>query len=103
MLTENEKTEYKKIAAEIHAMSRRLAELADAGFADMEGADMPEFLISERLWCLDGAARLLATEAEEIERLLQPNADVQRRSGEKPASLSVGQPNENQPSPERSL
>ena len=73
MLTEHEKTEYKKITADLHATARRLAELADAGFSDMEGADMPVFAISEILWGLDSVARRLGNDADEIERLLSPN------------------------------
>jgi hypothetical protein len=70
MLTETEKTEYAKITSELWAMSRRLAELSSAGFADMEGADTPEFSISEILYSLDGVARLIAKDADEIDRLL---------------------------------
>ena len=68
-MSPDDKAGYAKITAELRAMSRRLAELADAGFSDMEGADMPEFLISEMLWCLDGTARSLGTSADEIDRL----------------------------------
>jgi len=50
-------------------MARRIAELADAGFSDMEGADMPEFSISEILWSLDSVGRRLSNDADEIDRL----------------------------------
>lgn len=69
-MSEEDKAAYTKIAAELRTMSRRLAELAEAGYADMEGADGPEFFISEELWGLGDDARRVAAAAAQIETQL---------------------------------
>ncbi len=69
-MSPEEKAAYKKIAEELFAMGRRLAELSEAGFSDMEGSDMPEFAISELLYCLEYSALRLTKDGDEINRLL---------------------------------
>lgn len=70
MLSETDKTEYSDIVEDLHTIARRLAHLADCGFGDMEGADMPEFQISEELYGLDSQARQIANTAEVIAALI---------------------------------
>jgi len=69
-MTEEEKSEYKKITGELHQIAARLQSLSDAGFSDMEGADLPEFAISECLYCLDSPSISIKGLANAIERLL---------------------------------
>lgn len=70
MLSETDKTEYAQIVKDLHTIARRLAHLADCGFWDMEGADMPEFLISEELYGLENQARQIAKTAQIITTLI---------------------------------
>jgi hypothetical protein len=73
MLTENEKTEYAKIAEELQVMARRMADLSEAGYDDMEGSDRPAWDISLCLYSLQTTAESVRNIAQEITRLLSPN------------------------------
>jgi hypothetical protein len=70
-MTKEERESYAGIVDELWVMVARLKHLSDAGYGDMEGADMPEFAISEELWCLEPSALKLEESIHRLERLLQ--------------------------------
>lgn len=62
---------YEKLLAEMKVIALRLYEISDGGYADMEGADNPEFHISEVLWAdLKAAAYKVADAHKEIRATL---------------------------------
>lgn len=69
-LTPSDRAAYSKIADELHVIALRLNSLSESGFSDMEGADMPEFSISEELHNLYDPAEKVAKCVLEIRKLM---------------------------------
>lgn len=65
-MSEQDKEAYQKLLAELETIAACLNDIVDASFSDMEGAGMPDFKISEILWCEleDAANKILATRKE---------------------------------------
>ena len=69
-MTDQEKQEYRQITTGLRAIAVKLRQLSDAGEADMEGAEAPEFFISEELSMLDEPAKAVMQAAVRIEEYL---------------------------------
>lgn len=71
-LTPEDRAGYAKLCAELETMAKRLSEISEGGHGDMEGADAPEFFISEILWAdCETAARYLRKTARRIEERMK--------------------------------
>jgi hypothetical protein len=60
----------RSVVDELFTMANRIDVLADAGYADMEGADEIEFRISSELWSLADLTNHLRNSAYEIKSLI---------------------------------
>ena len=49
-MSPEDKAGYEKLVDEVEAMAKRLHEISEGAFSDMEGADSTQFVISEHLF-----------------------------------------------------
>ncbi len=71
-MTTEEKAAYVTLMEELTVMQKRLAEIADNAYADMEGAASDAFRISEELWSgLDIASGKVERVVEKCREILK--------------------------------
>jgi hypothetical protein len=76
-MSEQERKSYGALLDELTVIQKRLAEVADNAFADMEGADFDDFVISEELWFgLDIASGKVERVVERCRALLGPDQSL---------------------------
>lgn len=81
-MTDTEKTEYAKLADELGAIAKRLAELSEAGYDDMEITDLPEWNASLALYGLQTPAEQIRKAAAKISAACSANSAGQPRRSE---------------------
>jgi hypothetical protein len=69
MIDPQSKANLERLLAELTTTATRLHEIAESAFCDMEGADMPDFAISEELTGLDDTASAIQRVVAECQKL----------------------------------